>query len=222
MSVFGHCGTAIRWNENFPTSEISVVGGKQNTGINSKPAENQFPGVQVLEQKIQRRLEKTRVPGFEYKIIVALRQEFAGDGGSAHAAFFATLYQVFEIRLPLPKIIINIQTWNPTLFCLEFKLRYIPGHGQCVFNESLPFLKFQIINHVDQKEYRGRVMKYACLIHPVNISCLYLRSCATAHIKNLRQVCRFAPRSVMEDKDFLGLYRLCLAATTHPTEIARC
>ena len=149
MSAFVYRCAAVGRNVDLKTAQIGIVGGKQYAGIRGKAAKNELFCVQALEQKIQRRLEKARMPRLENKIIILLRSKLTGDRSSADTLFYTTRHEMFEIGLPLSEVVVHVQTGNAEFLGFSFKGRDVSCHWRCVFNELLSALEFQIIDDID-------------------------------------------------------------------------
>ena len=105
--------------------------------------------MQALEQKIQRRLEKARMPRLENKIIILSRSKLTGNRRSADTVFYTTRHEMFEVGLPLSEVVVHVQTGNAEFLGFSFKGRYVSRHWRRVFNELLSTLEFQIIDDID-------------------------------------------------------------------------
>src|SRR5690242_11497965 len=104
MPAFVYRCAAVRRNVDLKTAQICIVSGKQHAGIGGKAAKDELFRMQILEQKIQRCLEKARVPRLEDKVIVLLRSKLTGNRRPADTVFYTTRHEMFEIGLPLSEV----------------------------------------------------------------------------------------------------------------------
>jgi hypothetical protein len=72
---------------------------------------------------------------------------------------------MFEIGLPLSKIVIYVQTGHAIAFGLELQPGNIPSHRHGRRSKLFSILEFQIINDIDQQEREIASMEYAFIVH---------------------------------------------------------
>src|SRR4030095_11496897 len=93
-------------------THVGVVRRKQHTVVSRNPGQDQRFGFQVIQQYFQRRGKEAGVLWFEHEIIVLFWLQDFGDRLTATAIAQQMLERLLEIRLPLSKVIVDVNDRN--------------------------------------------------------------------------------------------------------------
>src|SRR5262245_28401113 len=93
--------------------------------------------------------------GLKHKIVFGVWLEEPGERLPADVLVEAITQQFLKVGLSVAKIVIDINTRNPSALGSAFQGRELCGHGQGMFEQGFAVRKVEIINDINEEQGNG-------------------------------------------------------------------
>jgi len=126
-----------------------------NAAIGSEAGQDKRRCSQVMQQYLQRRLEKSRMHRLEYEVIVVVRLKREDEWSARTTRYQAAVHQALRIRTPLAEIIVNVDGGNTCMPAPTLEFGQTISHWQCVFQDLITVGELEMIDDVNEDECHG-------------------------------------------------------------------
>src|SRR5205085_2573950 len=144
-------------------AHVRVVRGEEHADVGGQSSEDERLCAEVAEEYVERCGEEAGVLRLQEEVVVIFgRQEF-GDGFAAHAIFEAVVENLFEVRLPLAEIVVDVDNGDARLLRAPLQHRELLGHRQGVPEKLLAALELKVVDNVNQKQRHVRLVRHVAV-----------------------------------------------------------
>src|SRR5688572_15465375 len=119
-AVFGH--------EEMKIPHMCVARGEEHAALCRKTGDYQRIDVQVLEERVESRREKTGMLRLENEVIGFLGSKQPRDRAATYALLHAMIEKGAEIRSPLPEVVVDVNHRHACLARTCSQVGQPPGH----------------------------------------------------------------------------------------------
>src|SRR5947209_14031317 len=89
-------------------AHVCVVRGEEHADVGGQSSEDERLCAEVAEEYVERCGEEAGVLRLQDEVVVIFGPQKFGDGFAAHALFQTVVKNLFEVRLPLAEVVVDV------------------------------------------------------------------------------------------------------------------
>src|SRR5438874_8113309 len=139
-------------------AHVRVVRGEEHADVGGQSSEDERLCAEVAEEYVERCGEEAGVLRLQDEVVVLFGAQQLRYGFAAHALFQTVVENLFEVRLPLAEVVVDIDDGYARRLRAPLQHRELLGHRQGVPEKLLAALELKVVDNVDQKQRHVRLV----------------------------------------------------------------
>ena len=144
-------------------AHVCVVRGEEHADVGGQSSEDERLCAEVAEEYVERGGEEAGVLGLQDEVVILFGPEQFGDGFAARALFQAVVENLFEVRLPLAEVVVDVDDGDARLLRATLQHRELLGHRQRLSQKFLAALELKVVDNVNQKQRHVRLVRHVAV-----------------------------------------------------------
>ena len=147
--------TASQWHADLVAAHLGVHRRGQHALVAGDSRQDQAPGLEVLQQQVQRRGEERRVHRLEHEVVVVRGRQPLGDLRAQAVGRPRVAHQCLPVRAPAAFVVVGVDRRNPVAPATVLQGGDALCDGEGCLQHLVGVRVGPAADHVDDEQHRG-------------------------------------------------------------------